>query len=108
MKVFGKQLVNLATNHFNFWMPFAFDYLVAPFMGVLFYCSMKGEAWFPACMERVYLGTQPPPWTPGSRPVGGDRAARRQVERRPRRDHARQRRAQHARQRVAGRLRYTV
>ena len=75
MKVFGKQLVNLATNHFNFWMPFAFDYLVAPFMGVLFYCSMKGEAWFPACMERVYLGTQPPPWTPGLRPVGGDRAA---------------------------------
>jgi len=68
MKVFGKQLVNLATNHFNFWMPFAFDYLVAPFMGVLFYCSMKGEAWFPACMERVYLGTQPPPWTPGSDP----------------------------------------
>ena len=63
-----KQLVNLATNHFNFWMPFAFDYLVAPFMGVLFYCSMKGEAWFPACMERVYLGTQPPPWTPGSDP----------------------------------------
>ena len=49
-------------------MPFAFDYLVAPFMGVLFYCSMKGEAWFPACMERVYLGTQPPPWTPGSDP----------------------------------------
>ena len=37
-------------------------------MGVLFYCSMKGEAWFPACMERVYLGTQPPPWTPGSDP----------------------------------------
>ena len=25
-EVFGKQLVNLATNHFNFWMPFAFDY----------------------------------------------------------------------------------
>ena len=77
-----------STNHFNFWMPFAFDYLVAPFMGVLFYCSMKGEAWFPACMERVYLGTQ---LRRGRRAPtrGRHRAARRQVERRPRRDHAR-------------------
>ena len=37
-------------------------------MGVLFYCAMKGSTWFEPCMERVYVGTQPAAWSPGTDP----------------------------------------
>jgi len=43
-------------------LPFAFDYIVAPFMGVFFYCAFKGPSMFEHCMSRVYSGTQPPPY----------------------------------------------
>ena len=87
MKVLGPMWYRLFEQHFWFWvrrrpppraarrrappsthtppppqLPFAFDYIVAPFMGVFFYCAFKGPAMFEHCMSRVYSGTQPPPY----------------------------------------------
>ena len=47
---------NIVMNHVYFWIPWFLDIIVAPFMGVVFYCAMKGAKLADPCFDRVFTG----------------------------------------------------
>ena len=50
---------NIVLNHISFWIPWFLDIIIAPVIGVLFYCGLKGSILFKTCLDRVFKGNGP-------------------------------------------------
>ena len=56
-KVAQERFWSVVGSHWDFWLPFSLTaYVFAPFMGVMFYCMLKGSKFFGDCLDRVTTG----------------------------------------------------